>query len=105
MTGDGSDPDGRGFLGHGLSHGTHGRVSRERPVSSLGPSEARVVSSFTKRVRIGAGEVSPTRASQGSSRPSLEECGRELRWATQVRGAFSHLETSRFPCFIHLVIS
>ncbi|PKI66604.1 hypothetical protein CRG98_013013 [Punica granatum] len=50
MTGNGSDPDGRGSLGHRLSHGTHGRVSRERPVSSLGPSEARLVSSFPKRV-------------------------------------------------------
>ncbi|PKI49585.1 hypothetical protein CRG98_030022, partial [Punica granatum] len=31
MTGNGPDPDERGSLSHGLSHGTHGQVSRKRP--------------------------------------------------------------------------
>ncbi|PKI75888.1 hypothetical protein CRG98_003722 [Punica granatum] len=44
--GNGSDRDGRDSLGHGWATRTHGLVSRERPVSSLGLPGARTVSLF-----------------------------------------------------------
>ncbi|PKI48237.1 hypothetical protein CRG98_031370 [Punica granatum] len=66
------DPSGRGSLGHGLGHGTHGQVSRERPVSPLGPPEAGAASSFPERhATKGPNRCGIPSVTQGGSRRLL----------------------------------